>query len=123
MVKSIFGGITVCAAVLLSTGVAHATNPPVTEVCPEATWADGYRLWELMALPEDQYKRAEVIGDPSNVRRGAGFESEVAFTLGAGSQVTITGETWDGGCNQWMQVQIGVGDEIYWMHGNLLQNL
>ncbi|MEB3268374.1 MAG: SH3 domain-containing protein [Leptolyngbya sp.] len=121
MLTSILGGVTLWATVALTAGVAQAPNPPVTEVCPEATWAEGFLLWELILLAPEQYKTALVFDGPSNVRLGAGFESEVAFTLPTGSQVTIIGETWDAGCNQWMRVQVDT--DLYWMHGHQLQNL
>lgn len=87
--------------------------------CPDATWAEGFQIGELIALAPDQYKRAEVVGSPSNGRSGAGFNSPVVATLSKGNPVTVMGEAWDGGCNQWMQVQ--VDNRVLWMHSSTLQ--
>ncbi len=122
--KSILAGITLCAASLLIAQDAKALTPaqiPVTSMCPEATWAAGYAIGELIPLAQRQYKVGLITNGPSNVRSGAGFESPVLFTLNAGEQVTIAGEAWDIGCNQWMYVI--VNSQFYWMHGSQLRML
>ncbi|MEM9809423.1 MAG: SH3 domain-containing protein, partial [Cyanobacteria bacterium P01_D01_bin.56] len=89
--------------------------------CPQATWTNGYRIGELISLHSSQYKPAVVSRDLSRVRAGAGFSSRIIFTMNPGEQVTVTGEAWDIGCNQWMQVIVGEGS--YWIHADNLRLL
>jgi hypothetical protein len=94
-------------------------RPFVTTVCPKAEWMEPFRLFELNALAASQYHPARVnIAKGANVRDGVGFESNIAFALPRNATVTVIGESWDGDCNQWMQVRTDRGD--YWMNGNTL---
>ncbi|HEY9738333.1 MAG TPA: SH3 domain-containing protein, partial [Trichocoleus sp.] len=105
-----------------SGGADEAPDPfktPVANLCPNATWAAGYYIGELMPLKPEQYRSAVVVGDDTNVRDGAGFESRTVLTLDRNAPVTIVGEAWDSGCNQWMQVQIN--SKRHWMNGNTLR--
>lgn len=98
---------------------SNIDSQAVSVRCPEATWTDGFQINELIALTPDRYKGAKVVGSPSNGRSGAGFDSSVVTTLRKGTPVTVMGEAWDGGCNQWMQVQ--VGNLVLWMHSSTLR--
>ncbi len=111
------GAIALASLSVLVEGAQAQT--PVTQQCPQATWMAGYQIWELMPLAPNQYKTATVTGSAVNVRQGAGFDSVVVFTLPFDYQVTITGESWDLACNQWMRIRIGTQD--YWMHGDYLR--
>jgi uncharacterized protein YgiM (DUF1202 family) len=117
MMQFILTGITLCATTLLVADGAKAT--PVVNLCPQATWTVGYDIGEFIPLAQSQYKTGLVTRGPSHVRSGAGFESAVLLTLDPGSQVTIIGEAWDGGCNHWLRIM--VESELYWMHGSQLQ--
>jgi uncharacterized protein YgiM (DUF1202 family) len=124
MVKYFVMGAAVGAATLLPAGfawwLAQAQAQPVVPVqCPQnPEWMQGFGFQELMELRPDQYRYAWVSASEGNVRRGAGYESAVAFTLPKNTQVTVIGEAWDSGCNPWMQVSTSQGD--LWMHGSIL---
>jgi uncharacterized protein YraI len=111
-------GTAIATMMGLSLPLALAQTSPVTpSQCPSRpAWTQGYRFYEL--IPLGQSRQARVNNQVANVRRGAGFAAPIAFTLPQGSTVTITGETWDSGCNQWMQVITNQGS--FWMHGNTL---
>ena len=98
--------------------VMAETPMPVMDICPQATWTQGYNLWELISLDASQHRIATVIDGPVNVRTGIGFDAPVAFTLNTGVRVRVEGESWDTGCNQWMYVR--VEGSLYWIHGNFL---
>ncbi|MEO0828468.1 MAG: SH3 domain-containing protein [Cyanobacteria bacterium J06639_14] len=122
MWKPLLTSIAFSATMLLAGGVAQAQTPiPVMAQCPQATWTNGYRIGELIPLHSSQYKPAVVSRDLSRVRAGAGFSSRIIFTMNPGEQVTVTGEAWDIGCNQWMQVIVGEGS--YWIHADNLRLL
>lgn len=94
---------------------------PVISLCPQATWTAGYYIHELIPLAASQYRSAIVAGDRVQARRGAGFAFDSVTILERGEPVIVTGEAWDQGCNQWMQVQ--ARGRRNWIHGDLLQNL
>jgi uncharacterized protein YraI len=124
MFKPILTGVSACAAILTTAGLAQhladAQQPPVAPInCPsKPTWAAGFTFYERIPLGEGQFKTATVNADLANVRQGVGLESPKVFTLNRGATVTITGEAWDRGCNQWMEVSTDEGTR--WIHGDLL---
>jgi hypothetical protein len=108
------------AALQLPIEIAQSTAPLVADLCPQATWADGFRIGEMVPLDPAQYHPAAVIS-LTPLRSGYGFEGSVITDLAVGTQVTITGEVWDMGCNQWMAIP---GDQQpTFIHGNALLNL
>ncbi|MEM8545017.1 MAG: hypothetical protein AAGF66_13630 [Cyanobacteria bacterium P01_H01_bin.119] len=108
--------ITVILGGLLAAERAAAQiSIPVVSQCPQATWAEGYHIHELIPLGPLQYKTAAIAHDFSNVRYSVGFASQVAFTMNTDEDVLVTGEAWDMSCNQWMQIRIG--NRRYWTHG------
>ena len=122
MWKSFLTGLAFSSTTLMVGISAQAqASIPVLAQCPEATWANGYHIGEVIALSESQYKPAVVSQDSSPVRSGAGYTSTVMFRLNPGERVTVTGEAWDINCNQWMQITLG-GDS-YWIHGDHLRLL
>ncbi len=124
MVKYLLMGVAVSGATLLPGGMAlwlarAQMQPTVPVQCPQnPVWMQGFSFQELVPLSPQQYRLARVNGDGVRVRNRAGFESDVAFTLSRNDPVTIIGEAWDAGCNQWMRVSTNRGD--YWMHGDTL---
>ena len=107
------------AALQLPVELAQSTAPLVAEICPQVTWADGFRIGEMVPLNPAQYHPAAVIA-VTPLRAGYGFEGVVITDLAVGTQVTVTGEVWDIGCNQWMAVP---GDQQpAFIHGNALLN-
>lgn len=117
-VRLVFSGV-FASTLMLIPGQVKAKS--VIEHCPgaQASWTVGYDIWDLIPLASEQYKTALVYDGPSNVRLSVGFDADVAFTLPTGAQVTVTGEAWDTGCNQWMRVLIGA--RHYWMHYSQLR--
>ena len=108
------------AALQLPVEIAQSTTPLVADLCPQVTWADGFRIGELIPLATSQYHPAVVISSTS-LQAGYGFEGAVITSLAVGTQVTVTGEVWDMGCNQWMAIP---GDQQpTFIHGFALQNL
>jgi hypothetical protein len=108
------------AALQLPVESAQSTTPLVADLCPQVTWADGFRIGELIPLATSQYHPAVVISSTS-LQAGYGFEGAVITDLAVGTQVTVTGEVWDMGCNQWMAIP---GDQQpTFIHGFALQNL
>lgn len=124
MVKYLVMGAAVGAAILLPAGfalwLAHAQEQPAVPLqCPQnPVWMEGFGFQNLVKLNPRQYRSARVNVSDGRVRDRAGFESNVAFTLPRNATVTVIGEAWDTGCNQWMRVRTDRGD--YWMHGNTL---
>ena len=121
MLRFSFSGVLAGALILLVPGQVKAI--PVIDHCPQEQpiWTVGHNIWELIPLAPEQYKRALVHDGPSNVRLEVGFDYDEIFTLPTGAQVTVTGEAWDSGCNQWMRVLIGTNH--YWIHGSQLRFL
>lgn len=108
------------AALQLPVKIAQSTTPLVADLCPHVTWADGFRISEMVPLEPAQYHPAAVIA-LTPLRSGYGFEGVVITDLAVGTRVTVTGEVWDMGCNQWMAVP---GDQQpAFIHGNALLNL
>ena len=108
------------AALQLPVELAQSTAPLVADHCPHVTWADGFRIGEMVPLAPTQYHPAAVIS-LTPLRSGYGFEGAVITDLAVGTRVTVTGEVWDMGCNQWMAVP---GDQQpAFIHGNALLNL
>ncbi|MGF1458718.1 MAG: hypothetical protein ACFBSG_06795 [Leptolyngbyaceae cyanobacterium] len=101
-----------------------AQTPPaplVTEICGvDKSWTAGFRIGETVPLDPSQYHRAVTI-TKTPLRAGYGFEGPVIADLAVGAQVTVMGEVWDMGCNQWMVVPADGG--VAYIHGNALQNL
>ena len=105
----------------MSIEVAQASPAPfVTEICPGIGWTEGFRIGEKVPLASEQYHPAMVI-TTAPLRSGYGFEGPVITHLTTGATVTVMGEVWDGGCNQWMVVPVNGG--VGYIHGNALQNL
>ncbi|WP_346294106.1 hypothetical protein [Sphaerothrix gracilis] len=102
-----------------TTDIAQALPPLITEICPDVTWADGFRIGELVPLAPHQYHAAVTI-TTTPLRAGYGFESEIITDLTVGTKVMVRGEVWDMGCNQWMVVS---EDPQMFVHGNALLNL
>lgn len=94
-------------------------QPLITAICPNAPWTEGFRVYELIALATDQYHTKRVTANDVRLRAGVGFDASTVKRLDQGAPVLVTGEAWDSGCNQWMQVQTG-GDRL-WVSGNYLQ--
>ncbi|MDB9525093.1 SH3 domain-containing protein [Oscillatoria sp. CS-180] len=117
MKKLLFGSAIVFASLIGLVSEVRA-EVPVRAVCSQATWTDGYNIWEVIPLSPSQYRTAFVIDGPVNVRAGLGYDAEVLFTLDSGNRVTVTGEGWDMDCNQWMRIRIG--SNLYWVHGNYI---
>ena len=124
MMKATCLGLTVCFAMVPPTVaqiISTEVQPPpfVTDICPNATWTEGYRIGEMIPLSPSQYHSAVVI-NATPLRSGYGFAGNVITDLQVGAQVTITGEAWDMGYNQWIAV---AGDQqISFVHGNDLLN-
>jgi hypothetical protein len=107
-------------ALQLPVELAQSTAPLVANLCPRVTWAEGFRIGEMVPLDPAQYHPATVIS-LAPLRSSYGFEGAVITNLAVGTQVTVTGEVWDMGCNQWMAVP---GDQQpAFIHGNALLNL
>ena len=105
------------------TPIAAAKVPPapwVTDICPGMWWTEGFRIGETVPLDPHQYHQA-VVTTETPLRAGYGFEGPVITRLTAGAQVTVMGEVWDMGCNQWMVIPSDGG--AAYIHGNALQNL
>jgi uncharacterized protein YgiM (DUF1202 family) len=94
-------------------------QPFVVEQCPKAVWTQGYRIHELIPLAERQFHTAFASEDNTLLRNKAGFKSDVLATVRRGEPMTIVGEAWDSGCNQWMQVQWN--NQHLWVYGNQVQ--
>lgn len=95
--------------------------PLVTHICQaDLWWTEGFRIGEAIPLTPEQHHPARVI-QVTPLRSGYGFEGPVMANLAAGSTVTVMGEVWDRGCNQWMIVPMNGG--VSYIHGNALQNL
>ncbi|NER81755.1 MAG: hypothetical protein F6K42_19770 [Leptolyngbya sp. SIO1D8] len=120
MLKYVLSGTVMVASLGLAIEPASAITPVMAQ-CPAATWTVGYNLWELIPLAESQYKSAIVTDPFTPIRAGMGFESTVLFNAEVGTQVTVIGEAWDTGCNQWMYVRINEG--LHWVHGDRLRLL
>jgi SH3-like domain-containing protein len=97
----------------------------ITSQCPEATWTEGFRFYELIELARWQYRPSSVVASEVNLRDGVGFEAAIVQQLPQGTPLVVTGEAWDGGCNQWMRVRIEApglaGDRHYWVSGRYIQ--
>jgi hypothetical protein len=107
------------ASILPAEPTQAALAPFVTNICgSHLSWMEGFRIGERMPLASDQYHQALVISE-TPLREGYGFEGRVIAELAVGAQVTVIGETWDMGCNQWMVVSTDGGDAF--VHGNALQ--
>ena len=91
----------------------------ITMTCNNAAWTEGFQFYELIALAESQYKPATVTENNVRLRSGVGFDAPEVRRLSQGTPVIITGEAWDTGCNQWMQVQ--VDGRRSWISGNYIQ--
>jgi hypothetical protein len=103
-----------------SLAAAQASAPWVTDLCPKATWAKDFRIGEMIPLAVSQYRPA-IVTTATALRSSYGFDGPVITNLKAGTRVTIVGEVWDIGCNQWMVVS-GDGKPSF-VHGNALRNL
>jgi len=128
MLKSTVLGLGACA-VLSPMGTATIpvelaqTNmtPFVTDICAgDLWWTEEFRIGETIPLDPAQYHRAVTITE-TPLRAGYGFEGSIIADLTVGVQVTVMGEIWDMGCNQWMIVPTDGG--VGYVHGNALQNL
>lgn len=128
MLKSTVLGLGACA-VLSPMGTATMpveiaqTNltPFVTDICAgDLWWTEGFRIGETIPLDPHQYHRAVTITE-TPLRTGYGFEGPVMTELTVGAQVTVMGEIWDMGCNQWMVVP--TDGSVAYIHGDALQNL
>ena len=108
------------AALQLPVEIAQSTAPLVADLCPHVTWADGFRIGEMVPLNPAQYRPATVIL-LTPLRSGYGFEGAVITDLAVGTRVTVTGEVWDMGCNQWMTVPSD--QQPAFIHGNALLNI
>lgn len=108
------------ASLQLPIEIAQSTAPLVADLCPQVTWADGFRIGEMVPLDPAQYHPATVIS-LTPLRSGYGFEGAVITDLAVGTRVTVTGEVWDMGCNQWMAVPSNQLPAF--IHGNALLNL
>ena len=61
----------------LTNDLAQVTLAPlVTDICPVATWAAGFRIGETVPLAPHQYHQAVVIST-TPLRAGYGFEGDV----------------------------------------------
>lgn len=124
MFKPIVTGVSASAPILATAGLAQhladAQEPPIAPInCPsQPTWTAGFTFYERILLSNSQFKTATVNADIAKVRQGTGMESPTAFTLNRGATVTIIGEAWDRGCNQWMEISTAEGSR--WIHGDLL---
>ncbi|MEM0981852.1 MAG: SH3 domain-containing protein [Cyanobacteria bacterium P01_H01_bin.58] len=119
MMKFFLSGAIAMVGLGAMVGDAEAqTNIPVLLQCPEATWTNGYHIWELIPLDSNDYKSAVVAGDEVLVRSGAGMESSISGSFNRGTRVTVTGEAWDMDCNQWMRIRFRGGSA--WVHGDYL---
>lgn len=124
MFKPIVTGVSASAAILTAAGLAQhladAQEPPIAPInCPsQPTWTAGFTFYERILLADGQFKTATVNADAAKVHQGAGLASPTAFTLNRGATVTVIGEAWDRGCNQWMEITTAEGNR--WIHGNLL---
>ncbi|MBD1917857.1 MULTISPECIES: hypothetical protein [Cyanophyceae] len=108
------------AALQLPIEIAQPTAPFVADLCPQVTWADGFRIGEMVPLAPAQYHPATVIA-LTPLRSDYSFEGAVITDLAVGTRVTVTGEVWDMGCNQWMAIP-GAQQPVF-IHGNALLNL
>jgi uncharacterized protein YgiM (DUF1202 family) len=123
MLKYILSGMAVGVPLLLPLGLSQPLADAqerirVSDLCPQATWTGNASVYELMPLLPNQFKQARVVSEQANVRSTAGFANNILSRLNRGASVTVTGETWDRSCDQWMQVQVGA--ERRWMHGSTL---
>jgi hypothetical protein len=96
-------------------------EPFIQDVCPnaqDADWTEGYTLYET--IPHSSATSKQIISnDGANLRSGSGMSHEVLKAFPRGTTVTISGEKWDRGCKQWMQVEVdGMSG---WMDGYTLQ--
>lgn len=96
------------------------SSPRVLEQCPQASWMRGVLIGEKAPLARADYRAARVSGNGVNVRRGADLEAEVEATANLNTPVLVSGEAWDGGCNQWMEVEIE-GRSGRWIHGQYIE--
>jgi hypothetical protein len=120
--KFLLSGVAIAIGLTVAMDSAHAAIP-IVEQCPDATWTEGYSIWDLIPLAPEQYKPAVVFGGSGDIRGGVGYDSPVLFQISEGSRVTIIGEAWDMGCNQWTKIRIGMDGNEYWIHGFQLQML
>lgn len=80
---------------------------PALAVCEQkAPWAKGYDYFE--SIPTIPQKIGVITSGPMPVRKGAGFDSTINFSLPAGAKVVKHAEQFDRACNQWVQVSIHV---------------
>jgi uncharacterized protein YgiM (DUF1202 family) len=91
-------------------------DPMVVELCPKAVWAEGYRINDLIPLAERQFHTALASENNTHLRNKAGFESDIVATVNNGEPMTVVGEAWDIGCNQWMRVEWN--GQQFWVYGN-----
>jgi uncharacterized protein YgiM (DUF1202 family) len=122
MLKKLLPGLLVGGAATLSFAgfalqMVNAQTPSdVSVACPQRPdGVTGVEFNELIPYGSNHYRSAWVNSRVANVRRGAGMTQSVDRTLSQGTKVLVTGESWDSGCNRWMQVRIGNGS--YWIHG------
>ncbi|MGB3201072.1 MAG: GW dipeptide domain-containing protein [Nodosilinea sp.] len=87
----------------------------ITNVCPNASWTTGFYFYELIALAPAQHHVKQIVADDVHLRAGVGLDAPTVNRLNRGTPVVVTGEAWDSGCNQWMQVQ--VDGERNWVSG------
>ncbi|NJL47162.1 MAG: hypothetical protein HC929_06220 [Leptolyngbyaceae cyanobacterium SM2_5_2] len=99
---------------------AAQAQTPVLDLCPQATWTRGFNIGEFIPINPSQYWQSEVM-TATPLRRSYGYEGEVVSTLSAGARLTIRGEVWDAGCNQWMAVEINGSRQF--VHGHALRKL
>ncbi|HSM81524.1 MAG TPA: SH3 domain-containing protein, partial [Nodosilinea sp.] len=103
--------------------IVELNTPPeqtlITAVCPDAPWTTGFYFFELIALAEEDYRPSKVMGDDVRLRSGVGFDAAEVGRLSKGTPLIVTGEAWDSGCNQWMQVQ--VNGSRSWVSGKLIE--
>lgn len=119
MMKSFLSGAIAMVGLGVMVSNAHAQiMTPVLQQCPQATWTNGYHIWEVIPLSPNQYKTAVVAADGVRVRSGAGMDALTLETFNKGVNVTVTGEAWDMACNQWMRVRFRGGSA--WIHGDYL---
>jgi|GEM_PF-5536538 hypothetical protein len=121
MLKLIGVALTAYAATLfLGPAPAAKAQTPVLDLCPQATWTGGFNIGEFIPLNPSQYWQAEVT-TATPLRKGYGYEGGVVSTLSPGARVTIRGEVWDAGCNQWMGVE--VNSSRHYIHGHALKKI
>lgn len=88
MFKPCMTGVTACAAILTAAGLAQrmanaqvqAPQLPI-QCAGQPLWTEGYQFFELIPAAAGELKSATVSASTANVRRGAGMDADIAFTL------------------------------------------